>query len=430
MDLIPAQVEGAQFLASRKAALLADKPGFGKTAQAVRACDFVEAQRIIVVTTASARANWLDEFRKWARRERRGFLIYTGRDRIPAGAQIVVVSWSLVSQAAVLKDLCWFKADALILDEAHYAKTPSAARTKAVYGQLAKTAAHVWCLTGTPVTNTPLDLYPMFRALFPMTKPGGMTYEAFLGRYVATKPMWFGGRRVDVPTGAKNTDELAAALKPIMLRRDGDKELPPIRYNTVLVECDDATTTETSLSAETVRQVLDAAERGATMDVDMHLGSLRRVTGVLKARAAGQLVRDDLDGGLDKIVVFFWHKEVGAELAAALAEYGAVGIDGSTPADKRVDAVHRFQNDPECRVFLGQIAAAGEAITLTAANQCLFVEASFTPAHMAQAVRRIFRRGQTRPCLCRVAALRGSIDEALMRIVTRKVGTIREILED
>jgi SNF2 family DNA or RNA helicase len=65
-SLVPEQIEGARFLANNARALLADEPGFGKSAQAVAACDFVCARRILVLTTASARVNWLNEFEKFS----------------------------------------------------------------------------------------------------------------------------------------------------------------------------------------------------------------------------------------------------------------------------------------------------------------------------------------------------------------------------
>jgi len=90
----PLQLEGAAFLAARSAALLADVPGFGKTGQAIVAADYVLANPILVVTTATARANWKREFGLWSPVPRKTFVAYGKRDTIPADAELVIVAWS------------------------------------------------------------------------------------------------------------------------------------------------------------------------------------------------------------------------------------------------------------------------------------------------------------------------------------------------
>ncbi len=72
--------------------------------------------------------------------------------------------------------------------------------------------------------------------------------------------------------------------------------------------------------------------------------------------------------------------------------------------------------------------AAGEAIDLSAAAELVFVESSFVPKDMQQAALRITNHGQKRQTRVRVAALEGSVDEALQAIVIRKVTTNKEII--
>jgi SNF2 family DNA or RNA helicase len=423
-SLVPEQIEGARFLANNPRALLADQMGFGKSAQAVVACDEVNAQRILVVTTASARANWLNEFRLWSSRERpmAAWLDTKARDVLPG---VTVVAWSNVISPLVFQALAAVEWDVLILDEAHYAKNIEAKRTRVVYDLLAPKAARVWCLTGTPVPNAPNDLYPMCKALFPDALGPYVRYRDFLHRYCQVAPRNINGRRIEVVMGGKNEKELADKLRPFMLRRKTEG-LPPIRYGMYAL---DAEFFPQETDADR-RAIIEAAEAGVTRDLDMHLGTLRRLTGTIKAHACVDLVREELNNGLDKIVLFAWHKEVISTLAFELHNLGVVRLDGSTPAADRQAVVDRFQTDPATRVFIGQIQAAGEAITLTAANQVLFVETSFIPKDQQQAVRRVLRRGQTRPCLCRVAALSGSVDEVIQRIVLRKMESIRALTDE
>jgi SNF2 family DNA or RNA helicase len=422
MQLTPEQIEGAKFLAERPAALLADEPGFGKSAQAIAACDRIGARNILVITTASARINWLNEFKLWSDTKRDGVAWLDTKTKT-CKPGVTVVAWSNVLYSGVYTPLSRFDWDVVILDESHYAKNITAKRTKIVYGHITPRAKNVWCLTGTPIPNAPNDLYPMLRACFPKLLEGA-SHDSFIKQFCITQPRYINGQLRDIIVGGKNMNALGERLRPVMLRRKTEG-LPPIRYSVYALHSD----TLPDESDIDVQAVLEAAQSGSTNDLDLHLGTIRRATGVLKARAAAALIAEELQNGLDKIVLFGWHREALDILAEHLAVFNCARIDGATHGAARQAAVEKFQKDKTCRVFIGQIQAAGEAITLTAAAQVLFVETSFIPKDMAQAVRRILRRGQTRPCLCRIAALSGSIDEALMRIVQRKVETIRAIID-
>jgi SWI/SNF-related matrix-associated actin-dependent regulator 1 of chromatin subfamily A len=433
LELSAEQIEGAQFLAERRVGFLFDEPGFGKTAQAVTAADIAHAENILFITTASARANVLNEWRMWSSRPNLpAYAAFSGSDTIPARAEVVAVSWAGV--AALKEQLVARRWDAVVLDEAHYAANivseagDAVARTLAVLGAggITSRAKQVWCLTGTPIPNTPDDLFPLLRSLVPQRllaqggTPDVSKYEAFKNRYAvwAQKP---NGMR---PTfiGGQNQAELNARLAGLYLRRKLTN-LPPIRHSMYAVHSNEAVPLDYDDAA-----VLAAAESGDTEWLDMHMGTVLRLTGRLKAGPIAESVRDELRNGLDRIVLFYVHTEVGDILRERLNSVGVVGIEGRTLASARQRAVDDFQAG-RARVFLAQLQAAGEAITLTKANQCLFVEASFRPKDMTQAIRRIYRRTQTRPCICRIAALAGSIDEALARVVVRKQRAIREIME-
>ena len=440
------QIEGAEFLASRRTALLADEPGYGKTAQAIIACDLVGARSILVITTASARANWLAEFEAWSLEQRSAAAIYEGHTASWAASrfEVLVVSWALVATSFVLNALMKRRWDVLILDESHYCANVETdgkpvRRTVAVLGKdgIASRADRVWCLTGTPIPNTPDDIYPTLRALAPSllkvpqwcVDPNGRrfpdvsTYETFLARYCVTERRqgWFGKVKVRHVAG-QNLAELNERLQPFMLARKMS-DLPPLRVSVFTVESDGPVPHDADEA-----DILAAAETGTTDDLDMHIGPLMRITGRLKAAACAERITDEQNAKRRPIVLFYRHVEAGDVLERALQKFKPVRVDGSVVGRKRAEAIYRFQSG-QAGIFLAQIQACSEAITLTAANEAMFVECSFVPAQMTQALFRIYRRGQTRPCLVRVAALRGSIDEALMRVVTRKTVDIRAIME-
>ncbi|MFY9294471.1 MAG: DEAD/DEAH box helicase [Methylorubrum rhodinum] len=418
----PHQIEGARFLASG-GVMLADDPRVGKTGAAVMACDLVLARRVLVVTTATGRANFGREFGLWQAFPRRVQVLYGATERIAGDTEVLVVGWSILADRGVLDRLHRWQHDVLVLDESHYAKNPDAKRTQAAMG-LAHVAERVFMLTGTPMPNAPNDLWPMLNAV-DASRIDNMTYDAFLRRYCYVRQKWVSGRRIDVVMGGKNLPELRERLKGFWLRRtQADVGIREPIYSVLALEASGLP----AVDDETVQAVLDAAEAGDTGTLDMHMGELRRVTGQIKAVALAELLLEELQNGLDKVVLMCWHQDVIDQLAGRLALHGVSTLDGRTPAAKRLSQVEKFQTGSR-RVFVGQMQAAGEAIDLSSSCNLVFAEASFVPKDMRQAALRITNHGQKRQCLVRFAALAGSIDEALTAVLTRKVATIKEVLK-
>jgi SNF2 family DNA or RNA helicase len=427
-ELFPHQREGALFLAANRTALLADAPRVGKTATAITACDYVLARKILVVTKASPRAQWGREFSTW------GFprniqVIYKSTEKVSPDADVVIVGWGMVFNPDLWKQLVSRKWDVRILDESHEAKNPEAKRTKAVYNSRLK-SDYTWCLSGTPVPNAPNDLYAMLVTLAPERlnkEPNVWHYNSFVKRYCIVKGRYINGMWREVIIGGKNEEELAERMRGFMLRRtQQDVGIKPPIYSVFPLHPDKMP--KEALSDKDRADIMTAAEVGDTASLEIHLGTLRRITGELKANLVIQAVAEALEGGLDKVVLMHWHQEVGRLLRDGLSQYGVVGIDGTTPATKRDTEVQKFQSG-DARVFVGQILAAGEGIDLSASAELWFVEPSFVPKDMGQAALRITNHSQKRQALVRVCALEGSIDEALMAILTRKVETINKIME-
>jgi hypothetical protein len=119
-------------------------------------------------------------------------------------------------------------------------------------------------------------------------------------------------------------------------------------------------------------------------------------------------------------VIFAWHQDVVESLMQALAEYGAVKLVGGMNATAKQASVDRFQQDPTCRVFVGNISAAGVGITLTAASHVVFAELDWTPARVSQAEDRCHRIGQTDSVLVQHLVLAGSLDATMAEMIVEK----------
>ena len=99
-------------------------------------------------------------------------------------------------------------------------------------------------------------------------------------------------------------------------------------------------------------------------------------------------------------------------------------VDGSTSPTKRAEYERRFREDPNTRVFIGQIQACGEAIDLSASADIIFAETSYVPKDMRQASLRITNHNQTRQPRVRLATVADSIDERVQRTVLKKLKSI------
>lgn len=327
--------------------------------------------------------------------------------------------------------------DLVICDEAHALKNPTTKRTRAILGErgIVHHADHVWLLSGTPAPNHPGELYPALATLHPAATQG-MDYHTWLNHYCYTVAGPYGPR---VMSNKPAIADLRPLLADFILRRhkaDVLQDLPPLRIGRLTIENEDARDAMAASLSETVVEdematlealVSDDADLDddtlATIE-DLPLSTLRRLCGEAKAHALLPVVRDELAAG-GKTVLMCWHRSTMDILQKGLADLGPVRIDGATrDPQAQVDA---FQNTTDCRVFLGQILAAGTGHTLTASSNLLIVEPSWVPGENAQAILRIHRLSQRAACLARFVALADSLDEIIMRVAQRKAENTAEL---
>jgi len=448
----PHQIDGAVFLANRRRALLADEPRVGKTGAAIMAADYALAETILVITTSSGRPVWRRAFDQWSPFGRT-VQVLDGKRPLDPKTQVAIVSWDAIARPEVRSALLRRKWACVIPDEGHKAKNFDAKRTQVLYGELGRGGAdldnthalaagqdHIWPLTGTPCPNSPFDLYPHLRALEPWRlvardgMPDVMKAESFMHRYCVVRMKKTSNfRKIPVVVGGRNAPELRERIKGFwLLRTQQDVGIREPIYETFPLAAQTRLLREVNASIDETKMGRLRGKKTVTEDdlrgVELELAQIRRLTGTGKALAVAEAVKDEFDCGLDKIVLAYWHKDVGDLLAHELSTFGLVRLDGATSANMRGEAEQRFLHDPTIRVFLGQIQAAGEAIDLSSAAELMFVETSIVPKDMAQMSKRITNHTQARQPRVRVATLEGSVDDALQAILLRKWSAIREVL--
>lgn len=448
----PYQVVGAEWLAPRAQALLADDMGLGKSCQAIRACDIRGFKDVLIVCPAAVRINWEREFEKFSPLDRPCAVISSGADKVPSHGVVIVSYDLLVTHAHKFKTQDW---DALIIDEAHFIKERSAKRTKAIYGRgsnfpgIAAKAKCVWRLTGTPAPNDASELWTHLKSAGVISDP----YWDFTFRYCSGFNSDYGYKI----TGHKNVDELKALLSQFMLRRTKEQvmsELPPIRYQQITVErsavdldlvfyeqmrckTTEQFFDELKVADTTLRQALNTVSDSHQPNEDRlgilesfgpSLVTLRRYIGMAKLPAICDILAEELKADPTmKVVLFGVHQCVIEGARAKLAKFGATTLYGLTPPIKRQRNIDKFMRDPKCRVFVGNIQAAGTGITLTSACEVVFLEQDWVPSANAQAAMRCHRIGQTRPVRVRVFALAKSVDEQVQLTLRRKAQELTKI---
>lgn len=412
----PYQIEGAEFLRNRRYALLGDAPGVGKTGQAILAMP--ELGRTLIVCPASVKNQWQKALIEW--RGLGSTIIHHTNDQL-GKRSIYIVNYDLMIREPLLTQLKEKQWNLIIFDEAHKLKNIDAKRTKAALSNsgLRAHANRIWFLTGTPVKNRTIDLYPILRTCAPEVLGPYQSYLKFAYRYCGAYQGQFG---LDT-SGATNTDELCERLKGFMLRRekrDVLKDLPPRVINRVEFEC------TPGIKKRIEEEELKTIEKAGDKDpAQFKLGEIVRIRGMLarfKVPDAIAYIKDLLEEE-DKIVVFYYHKEVCRELKEGLKDVGSVGIDGDIQPKHRSGIVDHFNRDPKVRLFLGQMEACGEGIDglQRAASTCVFIEPSWSHTDIEQCIGRLERDGQRTDINVHILTIKDTIEARMMEVVAQKL---------
>ena len=461
---LPYQRAGIATAVSRPNVLFGDEMGLGKTIQAIGVINTDPTiAKVLVICPASLRLNWQRELRKWLVRPMQSCIatstLWPG-DAFP----ITIINYDILAKhTQSLQRTAW---DLVIVDEAHYLKSKGAKRSQAVFGIDEYAAKKAKCeptpgiqgrrkvaLTGTPIPNRPVEGYGLFHWLAP---------DEFRNFFAYAKTFCAGhqnGYGWDF-SGASNLPQLQDKLRStIMIRRlkaDVLKDLPAKRRQIIEFSANGAASAIARESAaweaneeriDALRVRAELAKAGSREEYEAAVAALREAAQASftemsqlrhdTALATVPYVCDHLmqalnDGGdSHKIVVMAHHKDVVTAIMDRLREEGieAVSLTGETPMGTRQDNVDRFQGDAKCRVFVGNIQAAGVGITLTAAAHVIFAELDWVPGNMTQAEDRCHRIGQTDSVLVQHLVMEGSIGSRMAKTLIEKQDVIDRALD-
>jgi len=425
--LYPFQQEAINAMLKRKHNLLADLPGMGKTPTAIGYINALKAKKVLIICNASIKTHWFRMLKKWLDDDRI-IQIVNGKQTFISHelTDMVIINYDIISHSYIFHQLQIGKWDLVIADECHKLKSMKAERTQAVLARngIIHTAKRSLMLTGTPVLNRPVELYPLLKVCAPQVIHPYIDYFAYGRRYCAGYQDGFSFNT----NGASNIDELNKKLRAhYMIRRTYEEvsiQMPPKRFEFVLL--DQAPGMKLKL------EVLNQASRKDFKYQNLEgesIATVRREIAEGKVEAAGELIKEYIEAN-QKIVIFAYHHSVITKLEGLLNEYGTVTLTGNTSQSQRQSAIDKFGQDPNCKVFLGQIQAAGEGIDglQRVCSTVLFVESSWVPGEIEQAIKRVDRIGQTKPVHVRFLVWADSVDEHMLRVALEKVETIRGLL--
>lgn len=399
----PYQIEGRDFLASRRHALLADQMRVGKSCQAIMAADKLQLENVLVVCPAIAVPHWHREFARWCDDRIGPFVMSYDKLRR---------DWDFISKRQTF--------DLAIVDECHFAKNPNAKRTQIIYGKggLGWISDRLWALSGTPATKHAGELWPMLKA-FGVVK---MTYDEFINHYCVVN------RFTLQVTGTKpdKIPEVRALLAQVMLRRtrkDVAPEMPGIDYQFLEVE------PESHVDLQ-IPPGLSEAQLAEWVEANPEVDREDRIA-VADAKVLPLAKQIDFaiqNGLLKQTVVFGWHTEPLEHLARLLNDCGirAELLTGKTSPTQR-ERIQKSFREGLTDVVVGNILAAGTAIDLSAASHGYFLELDWLPSNNVQAANRLVSLDKAEPVTYDVVTWPGSHDDRVQRVLIRRTRELSQL---
>lgn len=401
-----------------------------------------EIKRLLIVCPKSIVGVWESEFEKFADYEYTLTVLEgdstkkadTLRNMGSVGLQVVVVNYESVWRLE--QEIQMWKPDMIACDESSKIKNPQAKQAKSLH-KLGQQAEYKVILTGTPITNSPLDFFSQYKFL----DDGifGLSFYRFRARYAI-----LGGYGNHQIVGYKNMPELVEKAHSIAYRIkiEDAVELPD--------KIDEVRYIELEKNAKRIYDSIDRESHAELMQGEVTTRNI--LTRLLRlSQCTGGFIRDDTDSIVQevsraklealedildeceeqgkKVVVFarFVPEIEAIEKMLKKRKTGYSIIHGKVK--DRSEQVERFQNDDNVKVFIGQLQTTGMGLTLTAANVAVFYSLDFSYANYEQSRARIHRIGQTKKCVYIHLVAKNTVDEKVMQALKNK-GDVAKLLVD
>jgi len=416
-ELYPYQRVDVDKMKSLPKCLNRNPMGLGKTIEALALCHDLDMQHVLIVCKKSLVGEWF-----WQTESVLGEGALTPHDNGQydhrlAGLDLkaprfVAVNYDLIAipqYRSILTAVPW---DLVIFDEAHRLKNYSSKRTLGAYA-LTYRVPRALFLTGTPIRNTPLDLFPLFHMMNPREYTSWKRWRDWFC-VTEREEIWLKNPYTGKPApryitkilpGTKNEEQLAQLLTLYSVYNEKSEvmpQLPPKQYRTIPVELGPEKKQYETMQEEYFALLDSGVEitaqvavaqmmrlRQICLDPNTLLPEPPRSSTPSNKTLALLDVIDETDG---KIVVFTFFERY---VQILTQEFDKAGINYRIITGKSKGALKAeldFQNDPAVKVILGTIGAMGEGFTLTSADVVVFTDSFWTPAVIEQCEDRVHGR--------------------------------------
>lgn len=418
--LRPYQKEAIQFLeAVNGRGMLSCAPRLGKSLISLCYAKLhTDKVPIVVVCPASIKINWGREIEKWT-----DFSYHIVSGTTPylyPEADVYIINYDILHDHM---DTFTF-VGILIIDEHHRVSSLTLSKkgadgttqkvpvkcTEAFYN-LAKKSEHIIMLSGTPITSSAKQLFVPLNVFMPEQFPNQYKFQ---WRYCDPQQSRWGWEF----NGLSHADELFTYLNKIMYRKcreDVFTELPPESHEFVELEID-----QREYEAE-LADFKEWLKKHPSTTEEQIQEKLSKFESLSYSRKRGQIkewITDFLQSG-EKLVIFTWHKSVSEDIYSSFKKQ-AVLIYGGTGLKERQEAIDKFQSDASCKLFIGNIQATKEGITLAVANMVAYVEIPFTPGDLEQSMQRIWLPEKKDPLNYVYFVAKDTVDKKrILRLLTR-----------
>ena len=418
---------GVNWLLNTPRGILADEMGCGKTLQAIIAAVEKKAKKVLIVCPNTLKLNWKKEIEMFSKDE-----IFVIKKNSFESAKWIIVNYDKIHNFE--KEFAKEKFDLLIGDEAHYAKSGRKARRSASFTRIANKIPNVWLLTGTPISNRPIDFYQLLKIC---KHDLGRRKDLFGNRYCDPEVTQWGTSY----KGASNLKELHFKTQDVILRRTKNQvlDLPPKTLIPLYQELTKAQQKRYLAAAEDRFQEIydgmydeDSEHYGKDLEKGVEfieMAAYRMFAAIEKVKdgtikeTVGNIIDSD-----NKVVIF---TNFTAVVDAVKEMYGdnCVTLDGRVKMDDRQDVIDLFQrkNGPQVIVCNYKVGSVG--VTLTEATYAIMNDLPWDPATLKQAEDRIHRIGQTKKTTIYFPIYEDTIDLAMFSVLREKIKYIDEIID-
>ena len=400
--------------------------------------------RLLIVAPLSILGVWRDEFDKFAGYDYCLSVLEgtaarkadTIRHMAGKSLQVLVINYE--SAWRMEKELAGWRPDMIVCDEGHKIKTHNIAASKAMH-RLAAKAKYRLLLTGTVITNKPIDVFSQYKFCDPAIY--GNSFYQFRNRYFDM--VGFGGY---TPVMKRSMEgEFTERLHSIAFRATKaecldlpeftdivqriDLEPQAMRVYRQLVRDSYAELAEGSVTVTNVlSQLLRLSQLTGGYVGNDDAGGVTQVS-TAKLDALADLVDGAVADGRKIVVIARFVPEIhaiGKMLEKKKIRYAQI----SGEIRDRDAQIAAFQNDPDVPVFIGQIATAGLGITLTAASLMVFYSLDYSMSNYEQTRARIHRVGQKNECTYIHLVARGTVDEKVLKALHDKANLAKSLVDD